>query len=226
VVVERREGRGTQPSIRHCIQQTVACSCQKEICPHRQAANLRQPAQKFQKHNGTRQDSGKNERVSEPPVPPKVTVSDAEQESNNIKVRNNRAQCTFDPNSFWNAGLVKERSEPKGGHREGNDAIRFRSSPVFKAVLRLSGASQAGHNESSNSSDHAQCILSRPEETNQVRVGMEAIGYSRWFEWPLAELGFEVWIGGPAEFKTRRVKKLHTNGHRFRTKRQLWSYCG
>jgi transposase len=40
-----------------------------------------------------------------------------------------------------------------------------------------------------------------------VRVGMEATGYSRWFERLLAELGFEVWIGDPAEIKTRRVKK-------------------
>ena len=31
-----------------------------------------------------------------------------------------------------------------------------------------------------------------------VRVGMEATGYSRWFERLLAELGFEVWIGDPA----------------------------
>jgi hypothetical protein len=29
--------------------------------------------------------------------------------------------------------------------------------------------------------------------------GMEASGYSRWFECLLAELGFEVWIGDPAE---------------------------
>ena len=28
-----------------------------------------------------------------------------------------------------------------------------------------------------------------------VRVGMEASGYSRWFERLLAELGFELWIG-------------------------------
>jgi transposase len=40
-----------------------------------------------------------------------------------------------------------------------------------------------------------------------VRVGMEATGYSRWFERLLAELGFEVWIGDPAEIKTKRVKK-------------------
>ena len=33
----------------------------------------------------------------------------------------------------------------------------------------------------------------------RVRVGMEATGYSRWFERLLAELGIEVWIGDAAE---------------------------
>src|ERR1700751_900227 len=41
----------------------------------------------------------------------------------------------------------------------------------------------------------------------RVRVGMEATGYSRWFERLLAELGFEVWMGDPAEIKAKRVKK-------------------
>src|ERR1700726_3407753 len=44
-----------------------------------------------------------------------------------------------------------------------------------------------------------------------VRVGLEATGYSRWFERLLAELGFELWIGDPAEIKTRRVKKQKTD---------------
>ena len=44
-----------------------------------------------------------------------------------------------------------------------------------------------------------------------VRVGMEATRYSRWFERLLAELGFEMWIGDPAEIKTRRVKKQKTD---------------
>jgi transposase len=35
-----------------------------------------------------------------------------------------------------------------------------------------------------------------------VRVGIEATGYSRWFERLLAELAFEVWIGDAAEIKT------------------------
>src|SRR6201984_3855749 len=44
-----------------------------------------------------------------------------------------------------------------------------------------------------------------------VRVGMEATGYSRWFERMLAELGLELWIGDPAEIKARRVKKQKTD---------------
>ncbi len=44
-----------------------------------------------------------------------------------------------------------------------------------------------------------------------VRVGMEATGYSRWFERLLAELGFEVWIGNAAEIKTQRVRKQKTD---------------
>jgi transposase len=44
-----------------------------------------------------------------------------------------------------------------------------------------------------------------------VRVGMEATGYARWFERLLAELGFELWIGDPAEIKTKRVRKQKTD---------------
>jgi len=44
-----------------------------------------------------------------------------------------------------------------------------------------------------------------------VRVGMEATGYSRWFERLLTELGIEVWIGDAAEIKTKRVRKQKTD---------------
>jgi len=46
---------------------------------------------------------------------------------------------------------------------------------------------------------------------SNVRVGMEATGYSRWFERLLAELGYEIWIGDPAEISTRRAKKQKTD---------------
>jgi transposase len=40
---------------------------------------------------------------------------------------------------------------------------------------------------------------------------MEATGHARWFERLMAELGFELWIGDPAEIKTRRVRKQKTD---------------
>src|ERR1700686_5824715 len=44
-----------------------------------------------------------------------------------------------------------------------------------------------------------------------VRGGREATGHARWFERLLAELGFELWIGDPAEIKTKRVRKQKTD---------------
>lgn len=44
-----------------------------------------------------------------------------------------------------------------------------------------------------------------------VRVGMESSGHSRWFERLLPELGFELWIGDPAEIRTKRVRKQKTD---------------
>jgi transposase len=44
-----------------------------------------------------------------------------------------------------------------------------------------------------------------------VRVGMESSGHSRWFECLLQELGFELWIGDPAEIRTKRVRKQKTD---------------
>ena len=44
-----------------------------------------------------------------------------------------------------------------------------------------------------------------------VRVGMESSGHSRWFERLLHELGFELWIGDPAEIRSRRVRKQKTD---------------
>src|SRR5258708_5508109 len=54
-----------------------------------------------------------------------------------------------------------------------------------------------------------------------VRVGMEATGYSRWFERLLAELGFQVWIGDAAEIKRLRVRKQKTDREDARLMRKL-----
>ncbi len=64
--------------------------------------------------------------------------------------------------------------------------------------------------------------MAHPEEAEQfyrelqqrhvaVRVGMESSGHSRWFERLLRELQFELWIGDPAEIRTKRVRKQKTD---------------
>jgi len=50
-----------------------------------------------------------------------------------------------------------------------------------------------------------------PTQGLRVRVGMEASGHVRWFERLLAELQFELWIGGAAEIRAQRVRKQKTN---------------
>ena len=45
----------------------------------------------------------------------------------------------------------------------------------------------------------------------QVRVGMEASGYGRWFERLLAQLQLELWIGDAAQIQRKRVRKQKTD---------------
>jgi transposase len=42
-------------------------------------------------------------------------------------------------------------------------------------------------------------------------VGIEATGYTQWFERLLAELGHELWVGHPAEIRARAVRRQKTD---------------
>ena len=44
-----------------------------------------------------------------------------------------------------------------------------------------------------------------------VRIGMEASGHCRWFERLIAELGFELWIGDPAQIRAKATRKQKTD---------------
>jgi len=60
--------------------------------------------------------------------------------------------------------------------------------------------------------EQAEQFYRELQQRNQaVRVGMESSGHSRWFERMLGELGFELWIGDPAEIRTKRVRKQKTD---------------
>jgi transposase len=81
---------------------------------------------------------------------------------------------------------------------------------------------ECGEQELSHSDGQAEKFYRDLKQRRiSVRVGMEATGYSRWFERLLAELGFELWIGDPAEIKAKRVKKLKNDRNDARLLRRL-----
>ena len=85
--------------------------------------------------------------------------------------------------------------------------------PSFQQIAFLmEETGECGEQELNHSDGQAEKFYRDLKQRGiRVRVGMEATGYSRWFERLLAELGFELWIGDPAEIKTRRVKKQKTD---------------
>src|SRR5208282_2615302 len=85
--------------------------------------------------------------------------------------------------------------------------------PSFQTVAFLvEETGECGEQELNHSDGQAEKFYRELKQGGvRVRVGMEATGYSRWFERLLAELGIEVWIGDAAEIKTRRVRKQKTD---------------
>jgi transposase len=85
--------------------------------------------------------------------------------------------------------------------------------PSFQAIAFLmEETGEYGEQELNHSEGQAEKFYRDLKERGvRVRVGMEATGYSRWFERLLAELGFELWMGDPAEIKAKRIKKQKTD---------------
>ena len=95
--------------------------------------------------------------------------------------------------------------------------------PSFQSIAFLmEETGECGEQELNHSDGQAEKSYRDLKQRGiRVRVGMEATGYSRWFERLLAELGFELWIGDPAEIKAKRVKKQKTDRNDARLLRRL-----
>jgi transposase len=95
--------------------------------------------------------------------------------------------------------------------------------PSFQAIAFLiEETDECGEQELNHSDGQAEKFYRDLQQRGlSVRVGMEATGYSRRFERLLAELGFEPWIGDPAEIKAKRVKKQKTDRNDARLLRRL-----
>jgi transposase len=82
--------------------------------------------------------------------------------------------------------------------------------PGFQAIaFFMEETGECGEQELKHSDGEAERFYRDLQQRGiRERVGMEATGYSRWFERLLAELGFELWIGDPAEIKAKRIEEM------------------
>src|SRR5580692_8571691 len=85
--------------------------------------------------------------------------------------------------------------------------------PSFQTIAFLmEETGECGEQELNHSDGQAERFYRDLQQRGvSVRVGMEATGYSRWFERLLAELGIEMWMGDAAKIKTKRVRKQKTD---------------
>jgi transposase len=95
--------------------------------------------------------------------------------------------------------------------------------PSFQQIAFLDQETgECGERQLNHSDGEAEKFYRELQQRGvSVRVGMEATGHSRWFERLLAELGFELWIGDPAEIKRQRVRKQKTDREDARLMRKL-----
>src|SRR6478736_4048539 len=84
--------------------------------------------------------------------------------------------------------------------------------PGFQQIAFVDSESgEVGERRLSHREEAEQFYRILKQRNLSARVGMESSGHSRWFERLLHELGFELWIGDPAEIRTKRVRKQKTD---------------
>src|SRR5947209_18008289 len=114
----------------------------------------------------------------------------------------------LDPSRLW---FIDDR---RLGRKEPNMMIiGVDYHPSFQTIAFLmEETGEYGEQELKHSDGEAERFYRDLKQRGiRVRVGMEATGYSRWFERLLAELGFDVWIGDSAMIKTKRDNKPKTD---------------
>ena len=74
---------------------------------------------KTDNHSDASQESCEDGGVRESPVPPEITVWDAQAKSNDIKIGNGRTCSSNCPNTLWHTRAVEARSDTKCSHGMG-----------------------------------------------------------------------------------------------------------
>src|SRR6266853_254492 len=104
------------------------------------------------------------------------------------------------PSTRVNCGCITTKAREEGANMI---IIGVDYHPSFQQIAFMDEKTgECGERQLNHSDGEAEKFYRELKQRGvSVRVGMEATGYSRWFERLLAELGFQVWIGDAAEIK-------------------------
>src|SRR6201982_903964 len=84
--------------------------------------------------------------------------------------------------------------------------------PGFQQIAFVeTGTGECGEQRLERSEGAEKFYRDLAAQGKKVRVGMETSGHARWFERLLAELNFELWIGGASEIARKRERKQKTD---------------
>ena len=111
MIVERGEKRHAEAAVGQCVQQAVAGRSQKEIGPEGETTEAGSGSSNSQGHDRSGQQSREHERMSESPVTPKISISDAKPESDDIKVGNDGTKRANGENPLGTAKSVESRAD-------------------------------------------------------------------------------------------------------------------
>src|SRR6202790_4347853 len=86
--------------------------------------------------------------------------------------------------------------------------------PEFQQIASVdTGTGEVQEKRLAHREEAEKFYRARGVQRRKVRVGMEASGHNRWFERPVAELQFELWIGDATVIHAKRVRKQKTDRH-------------
>ena len=105
--IKWRKESNAEATVGHGIEQAVAGRDQKKIAPQREPADSRSAAAENPLNYGGRQKGGKEKRVRESTMPPKIAVANAKSKSDDVQVGKNGAGNADDPNTFWSLRTIE-----------------------------------------------------------------------------------------------------------------------
>ena len=119
--VEGGKEGDAEAAVGHGVEKAVAGGGQEEVGPQGELAEAWNGLPKCEEHGSTCQKCSEEKGMCEAAVSPEVAVVGAEPEADDVKVGNDGAEGSRDPDALRNSGPIETRTDPEGRDRVGEN---------------------------------------------------------------------------------------------------------